>query len=77
MRIDRGPAEVLEQVVMEVDAIQRRAARVGLVEIVQVVVDKVRKWFSGVHVPSVNLIQSNRRFSRRWVNYQSYNKIGA
>ena len=49
VRVDRGAAEVLEEVVVEVNTVQRGAGRVRLVQVVQVIVDKVRKGFGGVH----------------------------
>ena len=42
---ERAPAQVLEQVVVRVHAVERRAGRLGFVEIPQVVVDEMMKWF--------------------------------
>jgi len=42
-------AEVFEQVVVEVDAVRARLAREHLIEVGQVIVDKVRKWLRWVH----------------------------
>ena len=37
------PAEVLEQVVVRVNAVERRDGRMSLVQVAEVVVDEVRK----------------------------------
>ena len=50
--VDSRPAQVLEQVVMEVDAVQARLAGQYLVQIGEVVVDEVRKWLRWVHARS-------------------------
>ena len=45
LRVNRLAAQILEQIVVEVDAVERGVGRVNLVEIRQVLVDKVRKRF--------------------------------
>ncbi len=45
LRVNRGPAEVLEQVVVHVDAVEGGRRGVDLVEVRQVLVDEVRKGF--------------------------------
>ena len=45
LRVNRRPAEVLEQVVVDVDAVEGRRRGVDLVEIRQVFVNEVRKGF--------------------------------
>ena len=45
LRVDRGSAEVLEQVVVHMDAVERGRRGVDLVEVRQVLVDEVRKGF--------------------------------
>ena len=49
VRVDGGPAQVLEQVVVQVDAVQAGLARKDLVQIREVVVDEMRKWLRWVH----------------------------
>ncbi len=45
LQFERAPAQVLEQVVVRVHAVERGAGRLGFVEIAQVVVDEMMKWF--------------------------------
>ena len=45
LAVNRLAAEVLQQVVVQVDAVERRVGRMDLVEIRQVLVDEVRQWF--------------------------------
>ena len=42
--------EVLQQVIVQVDAIERGVGGTRLVQIAEVVVDEVAEWFRGVHV---------------------------
>ena len=83
--VERRPPEVLEEVVVQMDAVHRGARRVRLVQVIQIVVDKVREGFGSVHRgsgnPSEIRAQSRGRdrlndgpvSGRR--NFQSYNKI--
>ena len=48
MSVDRLAAQILEQVVMRVNAVQAGIARQGLVQMREVVVDEVRKWLRWV-----------------------------
>ena len=43
--LDALAAQILEQVVVEVDTVERRVGRMDFVEIRQVFVDEVRQWF--------------------------------
>ena len=43
------PAEILEQIVVRVDAVERGVRRVGLVEVPEQVVHEVRQWFGNGH----------------------------
>ncbi len=52
VRVDGGPAQVLEEVVVEVDAVQARLTGADLVQIGEVVVDEMRKWLRWVHAGS-------------------------
>ena len=45
LRVNRRPAEVLEQVVVQVNAVEGGVGRVDLVEVRQVLVDEVRQGF--------------------------------
>ncbi len=45
LRVDRLPAEVLEQIVVDVNAVEGRGRGMDFVEIRQVLVDEVRKGF--------------------------------
>ena len=47
--VDGGPAQILEQVVMEVDAVEARLAGENLLQIREVIVDKVRERLRWVH----------------------------
>ena len=49
MRVDGGAAQILEEIVMQVDAVQAGLAGEHLVEIGEVVVDEVRKRLRWVH----------------------------
>ncbi len=49
VRVDRRFAEVFEEVVVQMDAIHRRARRMRLVEIGQIIVDEVRERLGRVH----------------------------
>ena len=44
-----GTAEVLQQVVVQVNAIEARLAGEDLIEIGEVIVDKMREWLRWVH----------------------------
>ena len=50
MRFDRGPAEVFEQVVVEMDAVHRGGGGTDLVQIIEVIVDEMRKRLGRSHV---------------------------
>ena len=43
------PAEVLEQIVVRVDAVERRVRRMRLVEVAEQIVDEMRKRFGNGH----------------------------
>ena len=45
LQFERAPAQVLEQVVVRVHAVERGTGRLRLVEIPQVLVDEMVKWF--------------------------------
>ncbi len=45
LQFERAPAQVLEQVVVRVHAVERGAGRLRFVEIPQVIVDEMVKWF--------------------------------
>ena len=45
LRVDRRPAEVLEQVVVQVDAVERRVGGMDLVQVREVFVHEVRQGF--------------------------------
>ncbi len=47
--LDRLPAEVFQQVVVEVDAVERRQGRPRFLQVAQVVVDEVGQRFRGIH----------------------------
>jgi hypothetical protein len=47
--LERGPAEVLQQVVVLMNAVEGGLARQSLVEVPEVVVDKMGKWLRLVH----------------------------
>jgi hypothetical protein len=49
VRLYRGTAEVFEQVVVEVHPVHARLARKHLLEIRQVIVDKMGEWLRWVH----------------------------
>ena len=49
VRLDGRAAQVLEQVVVEVDAVEARLAGEDLIEIGEVIVDEMRKWLRWVH----------------------------
>ncbi len=49
MGLYRAPAEVLDEVVVQVDPVQGRASRVDLVKIAEIVVDEVGQRFSVMH----------------------------
>ena len=50
VRVDGAPAEVLQQVIMKVHAIEGGVGGTDLVKIAEVVVDEMAEWFRGVHV---------------------------
>jgi hypothetical protein len=52
VRVDSGPAQVLQEVVMEMDAVQAGLTGTDLVEIREIVVDEVRKRLRWVHAGS-------------------------
>ena len=47
--VDRLAAEVLEQIVVRVHAVERRVRRMRLVKIAEQIVDEVRKRFGSDH----------------------------
>ena len=49
LRVNRRPAEILEQVVVKVNAVERRVGRMGLMQPREVLVDEVRQGFGGIH----------------------------
>ncbi len=49
VRVDSLAAQILEQVVMRVNAVQAGIARQRLVQVREVIVDEVRKWLRWVH----------------------------
>jgi hypothetical protein len=49
VRVNRSPAQVLEEVVVEMNAVERRLGWTYLVQIGEVVVDKMRKGLRWVH----------------------------
>ena len=49
VRVDRGATQVLEQIVMDMNAVRTRLAGQSFIEIGQVSVDKVGKWLRWVH----------------------------
>jgi hypothetical protein len=49
VRLYRRAAEILQQVVVDMDAIEARLAGKHLIEVGQVIVDKMREWFRWVH----------------------------
>ena len=52
VRVDGGAAQVLQEIVMEVNAVQARLTGTDLVQIGEVVVDEMRKWLRWVHAGS-------------------------
>jgi hypothetical protein len=52
MGVNRPAAQILEEIVMEMDAVKTRLARKHLVQVREVVVDEVRKWLRWVHARS-------------------------
>ena len=50
--VDAGAAQVFEEIVMQVHAVQAGLAGEHLLEIGEVVVDEVRKWLRWVHASS-------------------------
>ena len=49
LRVNRRLAEIFQQVVVKVDAVEGRVGRVGLVEPRKVLVDEMRQGFGGIH----------------------------
>ena len=49
LRVNRRPAQVLEQVVVKVNTVEGRVGRVGLVQPREVLVDEMRQGFGGIH----------------------------
>ena len=49
MGVDGRAAQILQQVVMEVNAVKARVTRVCLVQVREIVVDEMRKWLRWVH----------------------------
>ena len=49
LRVDRRPAQILEQVVVKVNAVERRVGRMRLVQPREVLVDEMRQGFGGIH----------------------------
>ena len=50
MRLDASPVEVLEQIIVQMDAVEGGVGGTCLVQIAEVVVDEVAERFRGVHV---------------------------
>ena len=46
---DRLPAEILQQIVVRVHAVERRVGGMGLVEVAEQIVDEVRQRFGSDH----------------------------
>ena len=70
--VDALPAEVLEQVVVRVNAVERGVGRMRFVEVPEQVVDEMRKWFGNGHG---SLNEPGRRLAgvpagaiRQWYN---------
>ena len=58
----RSPAaQILEQVVMQVDAVQAGLARQDLVEVRQVIVDEMGKWLRWVHARMLFALSAGAR----------------
>ena len=49
LRVNRRPAQILEQVVVQVNAVERRVGGMGLVQPREVLVDEMRQGFGGIH----------------------------
>ena len=49
LRVNRRAAQVLEQVVVKVNAVERRVGGMGLVQPREILVDEVRQGFGGIH----------------------------
>jgi hypothetical protein len=62
-------AQVLEQIVVRMDTVERRVRGMRLVEITEQVVDEVRKWFGNDHVS--RLITSRPVPGRAWLPSRS------
>jgi hypothetical protein len=56
VRVDRGSTQVLEQIVMDMNAVRARLAGQGFIEIGEVIVDKVGKWLRWVHSSRVRSV---------------------
>ena len=52
VRVEGGPAQILEEVVMQVDAVETGITWIDLVQVREVVVDEMRKWLRWVHALS-------------------------
>jgi hypothetical protein len=49
VRVDRGSTQVLEQIVMDMNAVRARLAGQRFIKIGEVIVDEVGKWLRWVH----------------------------
>ena len=47
--VNRGPAQIVEQVVVKVDAVECRVGGVGLVQPREILIDEMRQGFGGIH----------------------------
>jgi hypothetical protein len=45
LRLDRGPTQILEQIVVGVHAVERRIGRMGFVQVRKVVIDEMMQRF--------------------------------
>ena len=71
--VDRLPAQILEQVVVEVDAVERRVGGMDFVEIRQVLVDEVRQ---GVRLNTFGRIGAGRHARHPLRGRHSYRQPG-
>ena len=58
--IDAGAAQILEKVVVQVDAVQAGLAGIDLLKISEIVVDEMRKGFRWIHALFGNRLCGNR-----------------
>ena len=61
MRIDAGAAQVLEQIVVEMYAVQASLAGIDLLKISEIVVDEMRKGFRWIHARFGNMLCTGGR----------------